>query len=50
VVERRGYDILDWRLDEKNRCIKCGHKIPIVGRPRQRKVNGRSRFIPVIWD
>ncbi|GBC69055.1 hypothetical protein HRbin01_00746 [archaeon HR01] len=50
VVERHGYDILDWRLDEKNRCIKCGHGIPIVGRPRHRRVNGRSRFIPVIWD
>ncbi|MEM1944672.1 MAG: AmmeMemoRadiSam system radical SAM enzyme [Nitrososphaerota archaeon] len=50
VVERRGYDILDWRLDSHNRCIRCGHKIPIVGRPPSRRVNGRSRFIPVLWD
>ena len=50
VVERHGYDILDWRLDNDNRCIKCGYKIPIVGRPPGKKVNGRSRFIPVLWD
>ncbi len=50
VVERHGYDILDWRLDKDNRCMQCGCKIPIVGRPPRRKVDGRSRFIPVIWD
>ncbi len=50
VIERHGYDILDWRLDNDNRCMQCGCKIPIVGRPPKRKVNGRSRFIPVIWD
>jgi pyruvate formate lyase activating enzyme len=31
VIERWGYKISGWRLDEKNRCIKCGSDIPIVG-------------------
>ena len=47
VVERRGFDILDWRLDENNRCPECGYAINIVGRPPARKVSGRKRFIPV---
>lgn len=32
VIERRGYTISGWRLDEGNRCIKCGTDIPIVGK------------------
>jgi pyruvate formate lyase activating enzyme len=31
VVERQGYTISDWRLDDENRCHKCGNSIAIVG-------------------
>ena len=32
AVERYGFFIRSWNLDAKNRCGKCGHAIPIVGR------------------
>ncbi len=47
VVERHGYDILDWRLDQNNRCTNCGYAVHIIGRPPAKKVSGRRRFIPV---
>ncbi|MDW7978768.1 MAG: AmmeMemoRadiSam system radical SAM enzyme [Candidatus Caldarchaeum sp.] len=47
VVKRLGYDILDWRLNKDNRCVDCGYKVHIVGRPPSRKVSGSRRFIPV---
>ncbi len=31
VVKRYGFDISDWRLDEENRCKRCGYKQAIVG-------------------
>ena len=31
LIKRWGFDILEWNLDENNRCPKCGEKIPIVG-------------------
>jgi len=31
VVQRYGYDILDWKMDKKNNCLNCGYKIAIVG-------------------
>jgi len=31
VVERQGYTISDWRLDDENRCKKCGNSIAIKG-------------------
>lgn len=31
VVQRYGYDILDWKMDKGNRCLNCGYKIAIVG-------------------
>ncbi|MFQ5711641.1 MAG: AmmeMemoRadiSam system radical SAM enzyme [Candidatus Geothermarchaeales archaeon] len=37
VIARRGYTILDWRLDDDHRCLKCGEKIPIVGKHVKRK-------------
>jgi pyruvate formate lyase activating enzyme len=33
AVERYGFMIRSWNLDEENRCRKCAHPIPIVGRP-----------------
>ncbi len=32
AVERTGFLIRSWNLDEENRCRGCGHRIPIVGR------------------
>ncbi|MDG7042532.1 MAG: AmmeMemoRadiSam system radical SAM enzyme [Nitrososphaerota archaeon] len=31
VIERNGFDIVSWNLDESNRCLNCGNQIPIVG-------------------
>jgi pyruvate formate lyase activating enzyme len=31
VIERYGFEILDWRLTKDNRCSFCGNKIPIKG-------------------
>ena len=31
AIGRYGFMITHWMLDKENRCMKCGHKIPIVG-------------------
>ncbi len=31
AVDRYGFFIRAWNLDPKNRCLSCGHSIPIVG-------------------
>ncbi len=46
VVERLGFDITGWHLDNQNRCTNCGNEIPIVGR-LSKSVN-EERFIPII--
>ena len=33
AVRRYGFTIQRWGLDAQNRCGRCGHRIPIVGRP-----------------
>jgi pyruvate formate lyase activating enzyme len=33
AVERYGFFLRSWNLDERNRCRACGEPIPIVGRP-----------------
>ncbi len=33
AVDRTGFVIRRWNLDDENRCRGCGHPIPIVGRP-----------------
>jgi pyruvate formate lyase activating enzyme len=33
VIERRGYTISGWRLDDENKCLYCGTRIPVVGKP-----------------
>lgn len=38
VVERFGFDITGWYLDQHNRCIYCGNSIPIVGTLRRATV------------
>ncbi|MEM3853442.1 MAG: AmmeMemoRadiSam system radical SAM enzyme [Conexivisphaerales archaeon] len=32
LIRRNGFEILEWNLDENNRCFKCGYKMPIVGK------------------
>ena len=32
VIERAGYAITGWHLDDENNCLHCGEHIPIVGR------------------
>lgn len=46
VVERNGFDISGWHLDEQNRCKYCGYEIPIVGRLSS-AVN-EERLMPII--
>lgn len=33
AVERVGFTIRRWRLEEGNKCRKCGYALPFVGRP-----------------
>jgi pyruvate formate lyase activating enzyme len=46
VVERFGFDITGWHMDDQNRCKYCGNEIPIVGR-LSKSIN-EERFIPII--
>ena len=46
VVERMGFDITGWHLDEQNRCAYCGNEIPIVGRLSE--AAKENRFMPVL--
>ncbi|MCS7132384.1 MAG: AmmeMemoRadiSam system radical SAM enzyme [Aigarchaeota archaeon] len=44
VVERYGFDILKWNLDEKNRCRFCGYPITIYGKPVPEALEHRRIF------
>jgi len=46
VVERLGFDITGWHMDDQNRCKHCVKEIPIVGR-LSKSIN-EERFIPII--
>jgi pyruvate formate lyase activating enzyme len=46
VVERMGFDIAGWNLDEHNCCKSCGNEIPIVG--TLSKALNEERFMPVL--
>jgi pyruvate formate lyase activating enzyme len=46
VVERMGFDILSWHLDDRNCCKHCGNEIPIIGR-LSNSIN-EDRFVPVL--
>ena len=45
VVHRFNFDILKWDLDDENRCMFCGNKIPIVGRLEKGYKERRFEFI-----
>ena len=46
AVKRYGFDITGWNLDEQNRCVNCGHQLPIVGGLSSSV--SEERFLPVI--
>jgi pyruvate formate lyase activating enzyme len=46
LVKRYGYEILEYNLDDANRCDSCGHKTPIIG-PLSPSCN-EDRFVSVI--
>ncbi len=46
LIKRYGYEILEYNLDDKNRCKGCGYKTPIVG-PLSKSV-AEDRFVSVI--
>jgi pyruvate formate lyase activating enzyme len=45
VVGRYGFSITSWNLTEKNCCGSCGHRIPIIGKPKK---THKNRF-QIIW-
>ena len=46
VVERVGFDIAGWHLDDQNRCKYCGNEIPIVGQLSD--TANENRFMPIL--
>jgi len=46
LIKRYGYEILEYNLDDKNRCRACGYQTPIVG-PLSKSF-AEDRFISVI--
>ena len=46
VVERLGFDITGWHLDNQNRCQNCGNEIPIVGQLSNQLT--KKRFMPIV--
>jgi len=45
VIVRYGFEILEWNLDEENKCRFCGYKINIIGRLKKSYSPFKSRFI-----
>jgi pyruvate formate lyase activating enzyme len=46
LVKRYGYEILEYNLDDRNRCKACGYKTPLVG-PLSKSF-AQDRFVSVI--
>jgi len=44
VIQRYGFNIEGWNLDDRNCCKQCGKSIPIVG-SLQKKSRRRFQFI-----
>ena len=45
VVERYGFDIKGWNMDEKNKCKFCGNQIPIIGPLSKNYKQNRFQFV-----
>ncbi len=46
AIRRYGFDIVEWNLDENNRCGNCSYQLPIIGGLSGSVVE--DRFLPVI--
>lgn len=46
VIERYGFMITDWNLDDRHNCKNCGHEIPITG---QRAKQFRYRDVKALY-
>lgn len=47
VVERHGFEIIEWRLTKDMRCPFCGERIPIVGRLHETYRGNRFFMVPI---
>jgi pyruvate formate lyase activating enzyme len=47
LIRRYGFDILEWNLDNQNRCKKCGAKIPIIGQLNPSYDQDRFIYVPI---
>ena len=47
AIERFGYDIQAWRLDQENKCMNCGYQLPIIG--SKTYTAPEERYAPVIF-
>ncbi|MGQ4892063.1 MAG: AmmeMemoRadiSam system radical SAM enzyme [Candidatus Njordarchaeia archaeon] len=47
VIKRYGFDIIEWNLDEENRCKFCGYKINIRGKLSPNFRGNRFQYIPL---
>ena len=45
VINRFGFAIKEWNLDEKNQCINCKNRIPITGRLAKNYKADRFQFV-----
>ena len=45
AIQRYGFSIVSWNLDDNNCCNKCGYPLPIVGK-RAKNARTRFQFIP----
>lgn len=45
AIQRHGFDIVQWNLDEKNQCINCTKKIPITGALSPNYKKQRFQFV-----
>ncbi len=48
AVKRHGFNITGWFLDKDNRCITCGHRLPIIG--SLENTVGENRFYSVLHN
>ncbi|MGC8568392.1 MAG: AmmeMemoRadiSam system radical SAM enzyme [Nitrososphaeria archaeon] len=45
VIKRYGFEIIEYNLDDENRCKFCGYRLPIKGKPKKEPLY--RRFFPV---
>lgn len=47
LIKRDGFEILEWNLDENNRCLKCGYRMPIIGKFYGGSLEERFHSVPI---